>query len=212
MLRQGCTQRGPQTLDPIAVLGGADKHSPYLPAAPAARGAGTALDSADPKPAAAMPPGCPGDCGSPRCRQEPSGLLLTKCSLCSHPIDLFSFRLVYFVSIIVITLITQWEALRPATGSQWGAALLCTCWVASHQRAWRRMCQLVKPQAVVTNLCHGSGRGRANLLAQACAGSAYLHCLGQNSLEFSTPLFLGRSYDFFHLFFPPHSYQFFLLL
>lgn len=117
--------------------------------------------------------GCTGDSGRTRCRQEPSGLLLTKCSLCSQPIDLFSFHLVYFVSIIVITLITQWEALRAAMGSQWGTAPLCTCWVASHQQAQLMMCQLVKPQTVVTNLCHGSGRCRANLLAQACAGSAY---------------------------------------
>lgn len=159
-----------------------------------------------------MSPGCRGDSGSPGCRQEPSGLLLTKCNLCSQPIDLFFFHLVYFVSIVVITLITQWEALGSATGSQWGAAPLCTCWVASHQQAQLRMCQLVKPQTVVTNLCHGSGRCRANLLAQACAGSAYPHGLGQNPLEFPTPLFLGRSQDFFFLtrgisfcFYPGHK-------
>lgn len=145
------------------------------------------MGAADLKPVAGMPPGWPGASDSPRCRQEPSGPLLTKCSLCFQPIDLFSFHLVYFVSIIVISLITQWEALRSATGSQWGAAPLCTCWVASHQQARRRICQLVKPQTVVTNLCHGSGRCRANLLAQACVGSAYPHCLGQNPLEFPTP-------------------------
>lgn len=38
---------------------------------------------------------------------------------------------------------------------QWGAAPLYTCWVAPCEQPWHRMCQLVKPQAAVTNLCHG---------------------------------------------------------
>lgn len=74
---------------------------------------------------------------------------------------IFFFHLVYFGFIIVITLITQQEALGSARGSQWGAAPLYTCWVAPCEQPWHRMCQLVKPQAAVTNLCHGSSNSGA---------------------------------------------------
>lgn len=51
----------------------------------------------------------------------PAGLRLAECGLCSEPIDFFYFfffHLVYFGFIIVITLITQQEALGSANGEQ----------------------------------------------------------------------------------------------
>lgn len=102
-------------------------------------------------------------CASPaglRCRQRCSPL-----SAASAPSPLiFFFHLVYFGSVIVITLISQRDALVSDKGSQWGTAPLCTCWVASCQQPWHRMCQLVKPQAAVTNACHGLSKFKANLV------------------------------------------------